>query len=171
LKNYAQGVFATISCELYCRPAVLKNKGKQETSTGTCDRRAVITEFILAKQRCTCFNQAMRKAPISIITLKKRLAPVFQRYGVQKAFVFGSIARGEASTRSDVDLIIVQPTTKRFFDRYDGLLLDMNTAVRDKPVEAFIYTPEEMASIRQRPFIKKALAEGAVIYERHQKPA
>lgn len=111
------------------------------------------------------------KVPISIPALKKRLTPVFQRYGVQKAFVFGSVARGEASSRSDVDLIIIQPTTRRFFDRYDGLLLDMNIAVRDEPVEAFIYTPEELAAMQQRPFIKKALAEGCIIYERHQKPA
>jgi hypothetical protein len=33
-------------------------------------------------------------------------------------------------------------------------------------VEALIYTPEELEAMRRRPFLKKALAEGQVIYER-----
>jgi predicted nucleotidyltransferase len=108
----------------------------------------------------------MRATTLSIQALQKRLAPVFRRYRIKQAFVFGSLARGEADVRSDVDLIVVRRTSRRFFDRYHGLLRDLNRAVRDRPVEALIYTPKELEAMRRRPFLKKALAEGQVIYER-----
>jgi predicted nucleotidyltransferase len=97
--------------------------------------------------------------------LTNRLTPIFQQYKVQKAVLFGSIARGEATRRSDVDLILVQNTDKRFLDRYDGLLGDLNDAVSGRAVEALIYTPEELQRILHRGFISQALAEGIVLYE------
>ncbi len=50
--------------------------------------------------------------------LKKKFQPIFERYKIQKAIVFGSFARAETSARSDLDLILVQDTDKRFFERY-----------------------------------------------------
>ena len=38
--------------------------------------------------------------------IKRRLTPVFQRYGVRKAVLFGSYARGEARPVSDVDILV-----------------------------------------------------------------
>ena len=49
---------------------------------------------------------------------KKRLQPFFRKSGVDKAVLFGSFARGTASKRSDVDILIVQETNKRFLDRF-----------------------------------------------------
>jgi predicted nucleotidyltransferase len=54
---------------------------------------------------------------------------VFCRHQIVKAILFGSVARSEASPRSDVDLILVQRTEKRFFDRYEGLLFELNKAI------------------------------------------
>jgi predicted nucleotidyltransferase len=99
--------------------------------------------------------------------LRDLLLPVLQKYHIRKAIVFGSFARGEATRRSDIDLILIQETDKRFFDRYDGLLYELNL-VADHPVEALIYTPEELLSIAHRPFIETALREGKVIYEQEQ---
>jgi predicted nucleotidyltransferase len=100
--------------------------------------------------------------------LTKRLKPVFEKYQVQKAILFGSMARGEATRRSDIDLILIQNTEKRFLDRYDGLLGDLNDAVSGRVVEALIYTPEELQRISHRAFISRALEEGMVIYESKQ---
>jgi len=102
---------------------------------------------------------------MEIDVLKKRLTPIFQKYQVQKAILFGSMARGEATKRSDVDLILIQNTRKRFLDRYDGLLSDLNDAVPGRAVEPLIYTPEELQRISHRAFISQALEEGMVIYE------
>lgn len=51
-----------------------------------------------------------------------RLGPVFEKHRVSRAIVFGSLARGESSRRSDFDLVVVQETEKRFLGRYDDLL-------------------------------------------------
>ena len=79
--------------------------------------------------------------------------------------MFGSVARGEPSPHSDIDLILIQRTTKRFLDRYEGLLFELNKAIPHTTVEALIYTPEEMVWMQRRRFIAAALREGKVIYE------
>ncbi|MCL2106130.1 MAG: nucleotidyltransferase domain-containing protein [Oscillospiraceae bacterium] len=42
----------------------------------------------------------------SVDEIKDRLTPVFRQYGVRRAVLFGSYARGEARPVSDVDLLV-----------------------------------------------------------------
>ncbi len=100
-----------------------------------------------------------------LLALRERLLPVLRTSRVQKAIVFGSFARGEASRHSDLDLILVQQTDRRFLDRYDGLLYELSRVVPERDLDVLIYTPEELASMSQRAFIAAALDEGKVIYE------
>lgn len=100
-----------------------------------------------------------------ISRLKDRLTPLFRRYGIQKAILFGSFARGEPSRRSDLDLILVQETDRRFLDRYEGLLLELGKLVPDRDLDLLIYTPGELERLAGRPFVAAALREGKVIYE------
>ncbi len=97
--------------------------------------------------------------------LGQELRPIFQKYGIIKAILFGSWARGEATQRSDIDLILVQETDKRFFERYDGILYEINKIAAAGPVELLIYTPSELKALAHRKFIAQALKEGKVIYE------
>ncbi len=97
--------------------------------------------------------------------LRRKLIPVFRQYSVRKAIVFGSYARGEPSPHSDLDLVLLQQTAKRFLDRYDGLLLDLGRAVPEVSLEVLIYTPEELQQMAARPFIATVLREGKVIHE------
>jgi uncharacterized protein len=97
--------------------------------------------------------------------LRARLLPVFKRHQIVKAILFGSMARGETSRRSDADLILVQRTDRRFLDRYDRLLYELNLAVPEVAVDALVYTPEELAQMASRRFVVRALREGQVIYE------
>jgi len=87
--------------------------------------------------------------------VRNALAPVFRRHGVQRALLFGSVARGEPSRHSDVDLIVVQETDKRFLDRYTPILQDLNNALPGHPVEPLIYTPAEFAAMSQTAFITR----------------
>ena len=66
--------------------------------------------------------------------LRKNLEPIFRRYRIQKAILFGSLARGNATRRSDVDLILIQQTDKRFLDRYEGILLELGNAAGDRTI-------------------------------------
>ena len=42
----------------------------------------------------------------SVNELQNTLRPVFEQFGVRSAVLFGSYAKGKASTRSDVDLLV-----------------------------------------------------------------
>ena len=44
--------------------------------------------------------------------LKKKTEPIFKKYGVEKAYVFGSYARGDYKENSDIDIIIVAKNIK-----------------------------------------------------------
>jgi predicted nucleotidyltransferase len=102
--------------------------------------------------------------------LSLRLRPTFEKHHVLRAIIFGSVARGEASRRSDLDLIIVQQTDKRFLERYDDLLSEIVRVVPGMDVDLLIYTPQELRRISDRPLIKSALTHGKVIYESHEEP-
>jgi len=39
-----------------------------------------------------------------VAEIKKKIDPVCRHYGVDKVFLFGSYARGEATEQSDIDL-------------------------------------------------------------------
>lgn len=74
--------------------------------------------------------------------LVSRLRPIFEEHGVLRAILFGSLARGEASRRSDLDLILVQDTDKRFLDRYDDLLGEIAQVVSGRDVDLLIHPPK-----------------------------
>jgi predicted nucleotidyltransferase len=103
---------------------------------------------------------------LTVEYVRTRLAPVMARYPVLRAIVFGSVARGEPSRRSDVDLIVVMETDLPFLDRHTGIRHEICTALDGPSVDLLIYTPEEMERMAGRRFIARALAEGKVIYER-----
>ena len=105
-------------------------------------------------------SQEMNAAEIA-----RRARPVFERHNIERAILFGSFARGRQSRKSDVDLILVQRTARRYFERFEGLLQDLYRAIPGREIECFIYTPEELASISHRIFIRRILDEGTVIYE------
>ena len=98
--------------------------------------------------------------------LEAQLADIRERLvrmGIQKAILFGSLARGEVTPFSDLDLIVVQDTDARFLDRLETFytLLDLRV-----DADILVYTPEEWAELQTwNPFIQQVIREGEVIYE------
>ncbi len=86
-------------------------------------------------------------------------------YDPIKIILFGSFARGDYHAGSDVDLIIVKETKKRFTDRIGDVLELCDT---DLVVEPLVYTPAEIEKMlsRDNDFIQSALREGLTIYEK-----
>ncbi|MCL6642950.1 MAG: nucleotidyltransferase domain-containing protein [Candidatus Bipolaricaulota bacterium] len=86
---------------------------------------------------------------------------------VERFWLIGSAARGRRDLFTDLDLIVVlrstesPPTrTARLYERVASLLpLDVD-------VDMLTYTPEEFAQARQRGFLRRALEQGRIIYER-----
>ena len=102
-------------------------------------------------------NRELLEAQLSDI--RRRLADM----GVQKAILFGSLARGDVTPFSDLDLIIVQETNARFLDRLEPFYAGLDLRV---DADILVYTPEELAELQTwNPFIRQALREGRIIYE------
>ena len=96
--------------------------------------------------------------------IKKMLSPVFIENKVKKAVLFGSFSKGSQTRKSDLDLMIITETDKRFFDRYEQFD-KIHEIINDRAVDMLIYTAVELSRISHRPFIKRILSEGETIYE------
>jgi predicted nucleotidyltransferase len=103
---------------------------------------------------------------MTIADIRTATAPILRRYEIQRAYLFGSVARGEATRHSDIDMIALKQTSERFLDRTKGILQELNDAILDSSVELLIYTPEEYERMRTEPFISKAERESVMLYER-----
>ncbi len=60
----------------------------------------------------------------AITEIAKKARPVFKKYGVKRAQIFGSFARGEARPDSDVDVLVVYRDHASLRD-YVGLRQDL----------------------------------------------
>ena len=78
--------------------------------------------------------------------------------------VFGSRARGTATRKSDLDLLVVYQSEKPALERIGDVLQLLSDC--PWPLEVVTYTPDELSRIKNRPFIKTILNEGKVVYER-----
>jgi predicted nucleotidyltransferase len=96
--------------------------------------------------------------------IKKLLLPVFKQTNTEKVYLFGSLARGTQTRKSDIDLMIICQTNKRFFDRFEDYE-KINKILSDRSVDMLIYTNDELSKISHRAFIKGILEEGVVLYE------
>jgi len=92
--------------------------------------------------------------------LKKIVEKLKKDKSVKLILLFGSLARGEVREWSDIDLIVVKETDKRFLDRLDEIYKDAEVAM-----DVLVYTPEEFERMKNRSFIKKAIEEGKILYE------
>lgn len=98
--------------------------------------------------------------------LEAELARIVSRcrdLGYRKVILFGSLARGDVGPWSDIDLILVKETDRRFLDRLD----EFYRAVLPKTaVDVLVYTPAEFAELlRSRRFVQQAVAEGVVLVD------
>lgn len=91
-----------------------------------------------------------------------------QRADVEAVLVFGSMATGQPRYRSDLDLVIVQRTTKRFLDRLSEWYGTLSPRVQ---TDILVYTPEEWSDLKAtRAFVRRIAREGKVLYEAERNP-
>ena len=100
---------------------------------------------------------------IAVDEIRERLNVLKENKAIRKVILFSSYARGDVSRRSDMDLVVIMATDKRFFDRYD--LCDQLYDIFDTGLDILPYTEQEFSRISHRPFIKSIIKEGIVVYE------
>jgi predicted nucleotidyltransferase len=100
----------------------------------------------------------MRTLDYDTETIRARLRPLLERRGVTRSLLFGSRARGTHDRRSDIDIIIVQRTQKRYWDRYADFA-EVYDLLPGAAIDMLIYTPEEAEEISDRPMMRQAFRE------------
>ena len=63
--------------------------------------------------------------------MKTEIIPVLRKYGVKRASIFGSVARGEETENSDVDIIVEFEGRKSLFDLVE-LKIELEEKLRKK---------------------------------------
>lgn len=97
-----------------------------------------------------------RKIICSISSIRKKAIPILKKHAVKRASIFGSFARGDAKSKSDVDFLIeYKGQNKSLFDLVD-LKLELEKSL-DRKVDLITYS-----SIYWR-IRKRILAEQVVI--------
>ena len=79
--------------------------------------------------------------------------------------LFGSFARGDFNTSSDLDLCIIVASAEEWFER--ARRFRALTRLSEVEVEPHVYTAEEFAAMiaRENPLALRIVAEGKVLYE------
>lgn len=72
-------------------------------------------------------------AVYDISELKAQLTPIFERYGVRRATLFGSYGKGTATPKSDIDILVDSGLRGL---RFVGLLDELQRSV-NKPIDLF----------------------------------
>ena len=103
---------------------------------------------------------------LSLEQIRHAVAPLAEQYGLERVFLFGSYARGEATEESDVDLRIDRGTMRGL--QFGGLYEDIKESLA-RPVD--ILTTEQMGDR----FLSHVRKEEILLYDRknqgHAAPA
>ncbi len=98
------------------------------------------------------------------IDIKHHIISDLAEFNPEKIILFGSYARGNWDEESDIDIIVVYQTEKKFMDRLEELYMKWNLP---KAVDILAYTPDEFTDMmKDNFFLKQAVEEGIIIYER-----
>ena len=96
----------------------------------------------------------------SIDEIKTRLYPVFLAAPVYKAILFGSYAKGKATSKSDIDIVIDSKGELININFY-GVLEDIAETL-DKPIDLI-----EISEIHKNsPILREINKKGVLLYER-----
>ncbi|KPQ42355.1 MAG: Nucleotidyltransferase domain protein [Candidatus Methanoperedens nitroreducens] len=71
----------------------------------------------------------------------KRVVNELKKAGVERIILFGSLAKDDIGPESDIDLLVVQETKKRFMDRLSELYEVINPRYA---LDLLVYTPLEL---------------------------
>ena len=99
----------------------------------------------------------MKTNTLSLQTIRDAVIPLAQRYGLERVFLFGSYARGDATEKSDVDFRIDRGTMRGI--AFGGLYEDMRDALQ-KPVD--ILTTKQL----DEAFLSEIQKEEILLYDK-----
>ncbi len=100
-------------------------------------------------------------------SLERELARILERIvdaDTERVILFGSAARGDVGSTSDLDLLVVRRDARRPAERAADLY---RRAQPSLAVDILVYTPEELDAARETSsFVRRILREGRVLHDR-----
>lgn len=91
---------------------------------------------------------------LTIYEIRDRIFPICRKYGIKRAYLFGSQARGEATENSDYDIRIEKGKLKGLF-ALSGLRLDL--------VDVLGRDVDLLSSLPNYPEVRKAILHDEVL--------
>lgn len=111
-------------------------------------------DFSLLRQRWeTERREAIRRSESIKLELVKKGVPILQRYGVQKAILFGSIAEGASRIDSDIDLLAMPLPAEKYW----RCLFDLQQNL-ERRVDLYTETDDPV-------LVRKIFERGEILYE------
>ncbi|MFH1633471.1 MAG: nucleotidyltransferase domain-containing protein [Chloroflexota bacterium] len=101
---------------------------------------------------------------VSDARIKGIVESIIANFSPQKIILFGSYAYGQPNRDSDVDLLVVMPTTERPLRK----AAEIAAAIEHPfPIDLLVRTPEDVTTCFERgdTFIREVLTQGLVLYE------
>jgi len=94
----------------------------------------------------------------------RALVESLRPYAPQKVIPFGSYARGEQDRYSDVDIVIIKESRRRFLECLRAVY---ERVCPDYALHVLVYTPQEFARMAAQgnALIERVQKEGVVLYE------
>ncbi len=83
-------------------------------------------------------------------------------HAAQRVILFGSAARGQATADSDIDLLIISPSTEKLYRRMAAVLRAVRDLSYGLPLAPIVLTPEELQIRLDRgdQFVQEILTTG-----------
>lgn len=91
----------------------------------------------------------------------ERITQALVQRGATLVVAFGSFPNGKAGSASDLDIVAVLPSDLPFVKRLERLYFEIVPRVA---LDLLVYTPEEFETMKDRPFLRRALETGRVLY-------
>lgn len=76
-------------------------------------------------------TESRNRTTIAVADIREKILPVLRRHGVTRAGLFGSVARGEATPESDVDILVELDAEASLLD-FIGVKLDLEDVLRQR---------------------------------------
>jgi len=97
--------------------------------------------------------------------LRKIAETLRKDYRAEKVMLYGSYARGEATDDSDIDILVIAPTTERMIERMTSVSRIVRTLRNGLPISPIVLTPEELRRRldMQDAFFQTIMEDGIVL--------
>ena len=119
------------------------------------DNTIETTQASVASRRAQ-YARNLEEAVVGIVEQLRRMPEV------RKVVVFGSYAAGRRDLHTDLDLLVIMDSDLDFVARNAEMAGRIRCGVA---LDLLVYTPAEVARMRERPFLRQALTTGKVLYE------